>query len=56
MARSKALQSIEVKQISKDTFYTWLEKDKKKGGQTETPKVLPPERMAEFLDFIETPA
>lgn len=53
MARTKALQSMEVKQISKDTFYSWLEKDKKKGGQTKTPKVLPEERMSAFLDFIK---
>lgn len=52
MARTKALKAIEVKQISKDLFYSWLEKTKKKGGQVKTPKVLPDEQMMDFLKFI----
>jgi len=53
MARERALKGIEVKHVSKDTFYNWLEKEKQKGGQTKTPKVLPKEGMEDFLDFIQ---
>ncbi len=52
MARQRALKDIKVKRISKDIFYSWLEKDKQKGGQTKTPKVMPEEQMEDFLAFV----
>lgn len=52
MARKKALQSVEVVIVDKATFYGWIEKDKKKGGQIKTPKVLSEERMENFLEFV----
>lgn len=52
VARSKALKGIEVKMINKKKYYQYLEKNKKKGGQVKTPKVMSEEKMLELLDMI----
>ena len=52
VARSKALKGIELKAISKDQYYSYLEKDKKKGGQIKTPKVMKEEKMNGLLSFL----
>ncbi len=54
VARSKALKGIKVKAISKDVYYGFLAKGKKKGGQVKTPKVMDEEKMQEFLEFIRS--
>ncbi|WP_425391352.1 GH3 family domain-containing protein [Ekhidna sp.] len=51
VARSKALQGIRVRAISKDQYHGFLEANKKKGGQVKTPKVMGEERMRAFLDY-----
>jgi len=54
VARNKALKGVEVKAITKDQYYAYLEKGKKKGGQTKTPKVMKEEGMNEFLAYVST--
>lgn len=53
VARSKALKGIRVRSIDKSLYHKFLEAGKKKGGQVKTPKVMPEEKMKEFLDFID---
>jgi hypothetical protein len=52
VARSKALKDIRVEVISKKQYYEFLERDKKKGGQVKTPKVMDAEEMKELLDYL----
>ncbi len=54
VARSKALKGISVKTISKEQYYEYLSETKKKGGQIKTPKVLPAEKMKDFLAAIHS--
>lgn len=53
VARSKALKGIKVKAIDKSAYHSFLEKDKKKGGQVKTPKVMPEDKMIDFLRFLD---
>lgn len=53
VARTKALSDIDVKVINKNTYHSYLENEKKKGGQIKTPKVMPEEKLKKFIDFIE---
>ncbi len=52
VARSRALKDINVMVIPKDLYYSFLEKRKKKGGQVKTPKVMKPQDMTRYLEFI----
>ncbi len=52
VARGKALKEVKLRSIDKDTFFDWLEKKKKKGGQIKTPKVMKEEDMLELMKFI----
>ena len=52
VARSKALKDIAVRVINKDKYYSFLERNKKKGGQVKTPKVMPADEMHELLDYL----
>lgn len=54
VARSKALKDVSVKAINKAQYHAFLEKEKKKGGQVKTPKVMPEEKMRAFLQFLES--
>ena len=54
VARSKALKGINVRKINKNSYYTYLEDGKKKGGQVKTPKVMGEEKMRDFLEFIDS--
>lgn len=54
VARSKALKGIRVKFINKNRYHNYLAKDKKKGGQVKTPKVMPEEKMQDFLSFLKS--
>lgn len=53
VARSKALKGVKVKTISPQVFYNWNEKNKKKGGQVKTARVMKEEVFLEFEKFIE---
>lgn len=53
VARSKALKDIVVSVINKDQYYSFLERDKKKGGQVKTPKVMDAEEMEKLLDYLK---
>lgn len=52
VARSKALKDIHVEIINKNQYYAFLERDKKKGGQVKTPKVMDAKEMKELLDYL----
>lgn len=51
-ARGKALTGIEVKIIPKAFFYDWSEKEKKKGGQIKTPRMMKEEQFQNWEEFI----
>ncbi len=53
VARSKALKDIQVRVVDKDHYYSFLERDKKKGGQVKTPKVMDAEEMKKLLNHID---
>lgn len=52
VARSKALKGVEVRVIGKDAYLEFLEKDKHKGGQVKTPKVMDAEKMRSLLGAV----
>ncbi len=52
VARRKALKGVKVYTVSKERFYDWHEKERKKGGQIKTKKVLSEEDFLEFKDFV----
>lgn len=54
VARGKALKYIQVKSVSKQLIYAWLEKGKKKGGQVKFPKIMKAERMRDLLQFLDS--
>lgn len=54
VAREKALKAIQVKFVAEETFYNWLEANKKKGGQIKVPKVMKAEKMQELLAYVAT--
>ncbi len=51
VARSKALKGVEVRIVPTDIFYSWNERDKKKGGQVKMPRVMKEEEFAEWEAF-----
>ena len=51
-ARSKALKAIKVNIIDKETYYDFLSREKKKGGQVKTPKVMRSEEMEKLLQGL----
>lgn len=53
VAREKALKGITVTRITKNQYHDYLEKNKKKGGQVKTPKVMGEEKMDNLLQFLE---
>lgn len=48
MARTKALKAVRVSITSPDTFHTWVEKHKSKGGQVKIPRVM---KESDFLNW-----
>ncbi len=54
VARSKALKGVRVRRITKETYHNYLENTGKKGGQVKTPKVMPEEKMNDFLEFLNS--
>ena len=54
VARSKALKGIDVKLIKADDFHDWNGKNKKKGGQVKTPRMMNEETLLEFEEFVRT--
>lgn len=52
-SRSKVLKYVSLESIPTATFYAWLEKGKKKGGQMKVPKVMEGERMEDLMHFIK---
>ncbi len=52
VARSKALKAIKVNIIDKETYYDFLSREKKKGGQVKTPKVMRSEEMEKLLQGL----
>ncbi|MEQ8909126.1 MAG: GH3 auxin-responsive promoter family protein [Vicingaceae bacterium] len=52
VARSKALKEVRVKVISKKQYKSYLEANKKAGGQVKTPKVMKAEKMESLLEFL----
>lgn len=53
-ARQKALTGIEVRIVPKDLFYDWAEKEKKKGGQIKTPRMMKDEQFKNWEDFVSS--
>ncbi len=51
-ARKKALGGVEIKIVPKDYFYDWAEREKKKGGQVKTPRMMKEEQFAKWENFI----
>ncbi len=52
VARRKALKGVKVYSVDKQRFYDWHAKDRKKGGQIKTKKVMKQEDFIEFKDFV----
>lgn len=52
VARNKALKGVKLHAISKGSYYNFLEKEKKKGGQIKTPKVMSSKKMRKFIDSL----
>lgn len=55
VARSKALKGISVNVVGKEAYHNYLEKEKQKGGQVKTPKVMNEEKMVKYLEFLSVP-
>ncbi len=53
VARSKALESIHVKVISKQQYHAFLNYKKKKGGQIKTPKVMKEKDLLKMMSFLD---
>ncbi|WP_424494527.1 GH3 family domain-containing protein [Salinimicrobium sp. GXAS 041] len=53
VARSKALKGVEVVTVSPDVFYSWSERNKKKGGQVKMEKVMDEEKFADWERFVQ---
>lgn len=54
VARGKALKGVRVTAIPLQKFYDYQEKNRKKGGQTKTKKLLSEEDFRDFLDFLQS--
>lgn len=52
-ARKKALKGLEVKVVPKDYFYDWSDREKKKGGQVKTPRMMKEEQFKTWEDFVK---
>lgn len=52
VARGKALKGLDVQHMRRADYLAYLEKDKKVGGQTKTPKVMSAEKMEDFLSAV----
>lgn len=52
VAREKALKGVEVLIVPSDKIYSWLEQNKKKGGQIKVPKVMSEKMMLRLLDAL----
>lgn len=52
-SRRKVLKYVTLKTIPNATFYNWLGKGEKKGGQLKVPKVMQGERMKDLMKYIE---
>ncbi len=52
VARQKALKGIDIRVVTNQQIYDWLESRKKKGGQIKLPKVMKTEMMQDFLDWL----
>ncbi|MCB0631482.1 MAG: GH3 auxin-responsive promoter family protein [Saprospiraceae bacterium] len=53
VARNKALKAVQVRAVSSQKVYDWLESRKKKGGQIKMPKVMKEEMMVDLLEYLE---
>lgn len=53
VARSKALKGLKVRFITKEEYTDYLAKEKQKGGQVKTPKVMGEERMKKLLESTD---
>ena len=51
-ARQKALTGVDVRIVPKNLFYDWAEKEKKKGGQIKTPRMMKDEQFQNWEDFV----
>jgi len=54
VARSKALKDVEVEIVPVQFFYDWNEKQKKKGGQVKTPRVMKEEQFSDWESFVHS--
>lgn len=54
VARSKALKGIEVTLIKAEDFHAWNGKNKKKGGQVKTPRMMDEDSLLEFEEFVRS--
>jgi hypothetical protein len=52
VARRKSLKGVKVFPVKKDRFYDWHERDRKKGGQIKTKKVMKEDDFKEFKEFV----
>jgi len=52
VARSKALKNVKVSLVPADFFYSYNEKQKKKGGQVKFPRVMKEEDFKAWEDFL----
>jgi len=51
-ARQKALTGVDVRIVPKGLFYDWAEKEKKKGGQIKTPRMMKDEQFENWESFV----
>lgn len=51
-ARKKALHGVKVYTVSTQKFHDWHEKNRKKGGQVKTQKMMKEDDFLEFRDFV----
>lgn len=51
VARSKALKGVKADVVKAATFHDWSEKNKKKGGQVKTARMMDQDTLLEFADF-----
>jgi hypothetical protein len=54
VARTKALQAVEVEAIPVEHFYSWSEEFKKLGGQAKIPRVMKEDAFNEFKEYVKS--
>ncbi|WP_420388263.1 GH3 family domain-containing protein [Roseivirga sp.] len=54
VARSKSLKGIEVNLIKASDFHDWNARNKKKGGQVKTPRMMKEESLQEFESYLKS--